>query len=67
MKNSLSSLLYFLSNIKFFIISFLGGKTVGVQAMIIKDDEILLVRHTYLAGWYTVGGEWKKKKLRLKH
>ena len=35
----------------------LGGKTVGVRAVIINDQgEILLVRHTYREGWHTPGG-----------
>lgn len=31
-------------------------KTLGVRALIIKDDQVLLVRHTYLKGWYLPGG-----------
>ncbi|VVE04143.1 NUDIX domain-containing protein [Pandoraea anhela] len=34
-----------------------GGKTVGVRALIIDEsDRVLLVRHTYLNGWFTPGG-----------
>ncbi|MCP0914642.1 NUDIX domain-containing protein [Legionella sp. 27cVA30] len=28
----------------------------GARALIIDNDKVLLVRHTYAAGWYTVGG-----------
>lgn len=31
-------------------------KTVGVRALILKDNKILLVRHTYIDGWYLPGG-----------
>jgi ADP-ribose pyrophosphatase YjhB (NUDIX family) len=31
-------------------------KTLGVRALILKDNQILLVRHTYLKGWYLPGG-----------
>ena len=31
-------------------------KTVGVRALIFKDNKILLVRHTYIDGWYLPGG-----------
>jgi len=30
--------------------------TLGVKALIIKDNEVLLVRHTYKNGWFLPGG-----------
>lgn len=30
---------------------------VGVRALIIQDDQVMLVRHTYLKGWYLPGGK----------
>lgn len=36
--------------------SVLGGKTVGARALVLRDNEILLVRHTYNQGWYSIGG-----------
>nr|WP_200170582.1 NUDIX domain-containing protein [Afifella marina] len=32
------------------------GMTLGVRAALITDAQILLVRHTYLPGWYLPGG-----------
>jgi len=31
-------------------------KTVGARALVIKDNQVLLVKHTYISGWYTIGG-----------
>ena len=32
------------------------GMTLGVRGMLLKDDGIVLVRHSYLPGWYLPGG-----------
>ncbi len=32
------------------------GMTLGVRAMLLKDDSVVLVKHTYLPGWYFPGG-----------
>jgi ADP-ribose pyrophosphatase YjhB (NUDIX family) len=32
------------------------GMTLGVRAMLLKDDHVVLVRHSYLPGWYFPGG-----------
>ncbi|MCS6885655.1 MAG: NUDIX domain-containing protein [Acidobacteriota bacterium] len=29
---------------------------IGVRALIVRNNEIMLVRHTYLSGWYLPGG-----------
>lgn len=34
--------------------------TVGVRVMLVKDGQILLIRHTYLDGWYLPGGGVKR-------
>ena len=34
--------------------------TVGVRIMLIKDEKILLVKHTYQNSWYLPGGRVKK-------
>jgi ADP-ribose pyrophosphatase YjhB (NUDIX family) len=32
------------------------GMTLGVRGLLIEGDRILLVKHTYLPGWYLPGG-----------
>jgi 8-oxo-dGTP pyrophosphatase MutT (NUDIX family) len=34
----------------------------GVQLMLIRDEKIVLVRHSYKPGWYFPGGGVKKKE-----
>ena len=34
--------------------------TLGVRVMLIKDGNVLLVRHTYLDGWFMPGGGVKR-------
>lgn len=41
---------------KNFLFSFLRIKTVGARALVIKNHKVLLVKHTYLPGWCTIGG-----------
>lgn len=36
--------------------------TLGVRLMLIKNDEIVLVRHTYRDGWYLPGGGLKRRE-----
>lgn len=38
------------------VYSLLRKNTLGARILLIKDDKILLVKHTYMPGWYTVGG-----------
>ncbi len=33
-----------------------SGMTLGVRTMLLKDDRIMLVRHTYSPGWHMPGG-----------
>ncbi len=35
---------------------FSRGMTLGVRAMLLKDDAVLLVKHSYVPGWYFPGG-----------
>ena len=32
------------------------GMTLGVRGMLLKDDAVLLVKHSYMPGWYFPGG-----------
>ncbi len=32
------------------------GMTLGVRAVLLKDDQVVLVRHSYLPGWHFPGG-----------
>jgi mutator protein MutT len=53
----MSLILHKLWKIKFRIVTSLGGKTLGARALVISNNhEILLIRHTYSQGWYTIGG-----------
>jgi 8-oxo-dGTP pyrophosphatase MutT (NUDIX family) len=38
------------------ILSLVGQRTIGARILLIKDNKILLVKHTYQNGWYTIGG-----------
>lgn len=40
----------------------INAKTVGARALVIKNDEVLLVKHTYQKGWCTIGGGVKKNE-----
>lgn len=33
-----------------------GAKTVGARALVIQNDQVLFVKHTYQNGWCTIGG-----------
>lgn len=48
--------IHFLWRLKQRFIALVGGKTMGARALVIKKDQILLVRHTYGQGWFSVGG-----------
>ena len=40
----------------------LGVKTVGARALVVKNDQVLLIKHTYQRGWYTIGGAVEKNE-----
>jgi 8-oxo-dGTP pyrophosphatase MutT (NUDIX family) len=37
--------------------------TVGVRVLLVRDCEVLLVRHTYIRGWYLPGGGLKRGEI----
>ena len=46
----------FLNHIRNFILRLLVKTTVGVKIIAIKDNKVLLVKHTYGQGWHLPGG-----------
>jgi ADP-ribose pyrophosphatase YjhB (NUDIX family) len=38
---------------------------IGVRALIVRDDQVMLVRHTYLKGWYLPGGKVERGETAL--
>lgn len=48
--------LNFLWKIQNFILSVLRYKTIGTRALVVKDGKVLLVKHSYMPEWYTIGG-----------
>lgn len=47
-------------NIKLRLLSLFSFKTLGVRALVIKGEQVLLVKHSYSKGWYTIGGGVEK-------
>lgn len=39
--------------------------TMGARALVIDDGKILLVKHTYISGWYSIGGGVEKGETTL--
>jgi 8-oxo-dGTP pyrophosphatase MutT (NUDIX family) len=48
--------IFALWKMKLKFITLMGGKIVGARALVIKDKQVLLIRHTYIDGWCTIGG-----------
>lgn len=46
----------YLWRIKYFLFSCLVRKTLGARALVIAGNTVLLVKHSYTPGWYTIGG-----------
>lgn len=43
----------------------LGAKTMGARALVIHNDQVLFVKHTYQKGWCTIGGMVDKDETTL--
>jgi len=43
-------------SLKNIVLSLLTKRTVGVRILLINQGNVLLVKHTYQSGWYTIGG-----------
>ncbi len=50
------ALMRFFYVIKTSLLSILARRTIGVRALVIHENKVLLVRHSYQEGWYTIGG-----------
>ena len=48
--------------IRNFILRLLNYPAIGARALVVKDDEVLLIRHTYESGWFTIGGAVDKNE-----
>jgi hypothetical protein len=57
-------MLTYMKRFKDFIVSFLPFKTFGAQALVVKGETVLLIKHTYIPGWYTIGGGVEKGEYR---
>ena len=49
-------MLQFLWKIKSAVLSLFNSRTVGARALVITDNQILLVKHSYVPKWHTIGG-----------
>ena len=38
------------------ILSLIAKRTIGARILLVRDNHVLLVKHTYQNGWYTIGG-----------
>lgn len=47
------------------VLSLLAKRTIGARILQIKDNQILLVKHTYQPGWYTIGGTVERGESQL--
>lgn len=69
LRRTLSSFIHFVWNIRYRLIYLFHGKVVGARALVFRKvagkDEVMLIRHTYIEGWCTIGGEVDKNELPL--
>lgn len=50
----------YLWRIKNFVSSWFVHKTVGARALVVNEGKVLLIKHSYISGWYTIGGAVEK-------
>jgi ADP-ribose pyrophosphatase YjhB (NUDIX family) len=53
----IDQILFFGYRLRSFYFRFFEPTIVGVRALIVRDNRVMLVRHTYLKGWYLPGGK----------
>lgn len=56
MRRFFSAIIHWFFNLRASLIYSIGGKVVGARALVIRENEVLLVAHTYTQGWFTIGG-----------
>ena len=50
------------NKVRKFTVRIFGTKTLGARALVIDNDQVLLIKHTYQKGWYTIGGGVEKNE-----
>ena len=65
MKNRLFGFLFSFIKLKWRVMGFLGLQTLGVRILVVRQNLILLVKHTYTPGWYLPGGTIEKNESAL--
>ncbi len=50
-------LLYYARRAAYF---FVRPITIGVRVLLLREEQVLLVRHSYIQGWYLPGGGLKR-------
>lgn len=65
LRRAVSNLIHLAWMLRHRFIYLLHGKIVGARALVVRENEVLLIRHTYSDGWFTIGGEVDKSELPL--
>jgi len=43
----------------------MGLKTIGARALVVDNNKVLFIKHTYQKGWFTIGGAVEKNETPL--